>query len=67
MSRSQERGHEPEGARRGLRCDFCGEESPRVRRIALARDYDRLLKPHRVKYACPACSEKKERELSSRR
>ena len=56
-----------EGGAGGFRCDFCGEESPRVRRIALAPDYDRLLKPHRVKYACPACSEKKERELSAGR
>ncbi len=51
----------------GFRCDFCGTRSPRVRRVALARDYDRLLKPHQVKYACPACSEKKERELAAGR
>jgi len=45
-----------------LRCDFCGREVPRVRRVALDRDYDRLQKPHRVQYACPECSERKERE-----
>ena len=45
-----------------FRCDFCGNEVPRVRRVALDRDYDRLQTPHRVQYACPACSERKERE-----
>jgi hypothetical protein len=45
-----------------FRCDFCGSEVPRVRRVALDRDYDRLQKPHRVQYACPECSERKERE-----
>jgi hypothetical protein len=45
----------------GLRCDFCGERVPRVRRIALDRGYDRLQAPHAVRYACPRCSEEKER------
>ena len=45
----------------GLRCDFCGEPAPSVRRVALDRDYDRLQTPHRELYACPACSERKER------
>jgi predicted RNA-binding Zn-ribbon protein involved in translation (DUF1610 family) len=49
-----------------FRCDFCGADVPRVRRIALDRDYDRLQKPHRVQYACPECSERKERERASR-
>ena len=49
-----------------FRCDFCGSAVPRVRRIALDRDYDRLQKPHRVQYACPECSERKERERSER-
>lgn len=44
-----------------LRCDFCGEQVPRVRRIALDRDYERLQTPHKVQYACPRCSEDKER------
>ena len=35
-----------------------------MRRVALDRDYDRLQKPHRVQYACPECSERKERERS---
>lgn len=48
-----------EGA--GLRCDFCGRVVPRVRRIALDRDYERLQTPHRVRYACPECSDRKER------
>ena len=43
------------------RCDFCGRQVPQVRRIALDRDYDRLHKPHRERYACADCSERKER------
>ncbi len=46
----------------GQRCDFCGAVVPRVRRIALDRDYERLQTPHPVRYACPRCSEKKERD-----
>jgi hypothetical protein len=30
--------------------------------VALDRDYDRLQKPHAERYACPECSERKERE-----
>lgn len=45
-----------------LRCDFCGEEVPSVRRIALDTGYDRLQKPHREQYACEPCSVKKDRE-----
>jgi hypothetical protein len=30
--------------------------------VALDRDYDRLRKPHREQYACPECSEAKERQ-----
>lgn len=44
-----------------LRCDFCGEQATRVRRVALDGDYERLQTPHRVQYACPNCSEDKER------
>lgn len=44
-----------------LRCDFCGEVATSVRRVALDQDYDRLAKPHRELYACPTCSERKER------
>jgi len=44
-----------------LRCDFCGAEATNVRRVALDQDYDRLQKPHRELYACPTCSERKER------
>lgn len=43
-------------------CDFCGNPSSTVRRVALDRDYDRLLTPHREQYACPACSDAKERQ-----
>ncbi len=45
-----------------LHCDFCGEPVVSVRRIALDRGYDRLQTPHKELYACPACSERKERD-----
>jgi ribosomal protein L34E len=41
-------------------CDFCGAAAATVRRVALDRDYDRLLTPHRELYACNPCSERKE-------
>ena len=44
-----------------LRCDFCGDEVPSVRRIALDAEYERLRTPHWERYACSACSERKER------
>ena len=46
----------------GLVCDFCGERVPTVRRVALDQGYERLQTPHKERYACPACSDKKERE-----
>lgn len=46
----------------GLRCDFCQELVQSVRRVALDGDYERLRTPHPVRYACPACSAKKEKE-----
>lgn len=49
-----------------LRCDFCGKPVSRVRRVALDRDYDRLQKPHPARYACPECSDAKERERLGR-
>lgn len=45
----------------GLHCDFCGEQVTSVRRVAIDQDYDRLQTPHRERYACPSCSERKER------
>ncbi len=45
-----------------IRCDFCGQVSDRVRRIALDRDYERLQTPHLVQYACSTCSEAKEKK-----
>jgi hypothetical protein len=47
---------------RGVRCDFCNEVVPCVRRIALDGDYERLRTPHQERYACPSCSERKEKE-----
>jgi len=46
-------------------CDFCGVQVSRVRRIALDGEYERLRTPHSVRYACPECSERKERERFS--
>jgi hypothetical protein len=50
-----------DGPAPALRCDFCGEASTSLRRIALDRGYDRLQMPHHEQYACAACSEKKEK------
>jgi len=66
MAESGSRSDDPgaprgDDAPEGLRCDFCGAVVPRVRRIALDRDYERLRTPHRALYACPTCSEQKER------
>lgn len=49
-----------------LHCDFCGAEAEQVRRIALDAGYERLQTPHPVRYACPACSERKEAERRAR-
>lgn len=46
----------------GFRCDFCGLEVASVKRVALDGDYERLRTPHNPRYACPECSERKERE-----
>lgn len=51
-----------QGAGEGRVCDFCGEVVQSVRRVAVDREYDRLATPHRELYACPACSERKDRE-----
>jgi hypothetical protein len=45
-----------------IRCDFCSEEAISVRRVALDGDYDRLASRHQALYACPDCSERKERQ-----
>jgi hypothetical protein len=45
-----------------LRCDFCGRESERVRRVALDEGYERLQTPHRERFACPECSAAKDKE-----
>jgi hypothetical protein len=47
-------------AHAGIRCDFCGEYAPTVRRVALDRDYERLLTPHKERYACAKCSAAKD-------
>jgi len=44
-----------------LICDFCGEEVPSVRRVALDEEYERLRTPHQERYGCGPCSERKER------
>jgi hypothetical protein len=66
---AEETEHGQVGAREGvLRCDFCGAEAARVRRVALDRGYERLQTPHQPLYACERCSEEKElRRLGLRR
>lgn len=49
-----------------LNCDFCGKETPVVSRVALDKEYDRLTMKHEKRFACPACSEKKEKERQAR-
>jgi hypothetical protein len=43
-----------------LKCDFCGSEVSRVRRVALDAGYDRLGQRHVVRYACDDCSREKD-------
>lgn len=45
-----------------FKCDFCGEQSNIIKRIALDEDYDRLTTLNAPRYACPSCSEIKERQ-----
>ncbi|MBI5467503.1 MAG: hypothetical protein HY891_00065 [Deltaproteobacteria bacterium] len=49
-----------------LKCDFCGQETDFVSRVALDKDYDRLTVKHVKRYACKACAEKKEKERVER-
>lgn len=49
-----------------LKCDFCGKETATVTRVALDREYDRLTVKHEKRFACPECSEKKEKERQAR-
>lgn len=53
---------EPSTNSEELRCDFCGVATPHVRRVALAKGYDRLHRPHKEQYACADCSRKKDSE-----
>ncbi len=50
------------GSPEELVCDFCGESTSTVRRVALDGPYERLRTPHRVRYACGPCSERKDRD-----
>lgn len=50
----------PEALEGHLRCDFCGRQTARVRRVALDRGYDRLAQKHAVRFACDPCSRSKE-------
>lgn len=52
----------PDESQEGVRCDFCNQVVPTVRRVALDRDYERLRTPHKELFACPACSDRKEKE-----
>ena len=48
-----------------LKCDFCGRESASVARVALDSEYDRLTVKHEKRFACPECSEKKEKDVGN--
>lgn len=50
----------PERKATMLKCDFCGSEATRVRRVALDAGYDRLGQRHVVRYACEDCSREKD-------
>jgi len=50
----------PERKATTLKCDFCGTEVSRVRRVALDEGYDRLGQRHVVRYACESCSREKD-------
>ncbi len=52
----------PSSAKGRFQGDFGGRAVARVRRLALDRDYDRLSQRHAVRYACQACSERKDAE-----
>ena len=54
-------GEAQEAEEAGMLCDFCGEHADSVQRVALDGEYERLRTPHRRQYACPQCSERKER------
>ena len=58
-------GEAQDGEEAGVRCDFCGERADSVQRVALDGEYERLRTPHQTQYACPACSEQKERTRRS--
>jgi ribosomal protein L44E len=49
-----------------LKCDFCERDVSQVRRVALDEGYDRLTRRHEIRYACPECSERKDRERRER-
>lgn len=42
-----------------MKCDTCKQESDRVLRVVIAKDYNRVLA--RPLFNCPACFEKKEK------
>ena len=66
MERADEATENAEEGAASVRCDFCGAQVPRVRRIALDGDYERLRTPHKVQYACDDCSKRKEKERRAR-
>jgi transposase-like protein len=49
-----------------MKCNFCGKETERVFRVALAGEYDRLSVSHKVKWACVDCHLARNRELNER-
>ena len=47
--------------RADLACDFCNAQVSSVRRVALDGEYERLVTPHAIQYACPECFDYKDR------
>lgn len=48
-----------------MKCDTCGRDVPEVRRVVLAKNYDRTRA--KAVYNCPECFEAKERTKSYNR
>ena len=65
MAENQREAEQPTEVPGGFQCDFCEKVVPRVRRVALDRDYERPQTRHQVRYACPECSEAKERDRAA--
>ena len=48
-----------------MRCDTCKQESEKIMRVVIAKDYNRSLS--RPIFNCPSCFEKKEKTKASKK